>query len=70
MVNDDGNADELSHAVKNFIADKGLKMGEILPVLRITMTGTMKGPDLFETMTLLGKDECMARYNYLSTNLI
>jgi glutamyl-tRNA synthetase len=41
-------------AVKGFIAEQQLKMGDILPILRIALTGTMQGPDLFDTFSILG----------------
>lgn len=43
--------------VKQFINDKGLKFGDVLPILRIALAGTMKGPAVFEMMGLLGKEE-------------
>lgn len=40
--------------VKQYIQDQSLKMGDILPVLRIAVSGTMQGPDLFASMLLIG----------------
>ncbi len=54
-------AEEVSKSVKSFISENNLKMGEILPVLRIALTGTMKGPDLFETIEFLGGEESKSR---------
>lgn len=47
--------------VKNFIQENTLKPGDILPLLRITLAGTMKGPAVFDMMGLLGKTETNAR---------
>jgi glutamyl-tRNA synthetase len=63
-------SDDLSDRIKGYIADNQLKMGEILPVLRIALTGTMKGPDLFETIHLLGSHESIERINYAINELI
>jgi len=52
---------ELEDAVKAFIQEKGLKPGEILPLLRIGLVGTMKGPAVFETAEVLGREETVAR---------
>jgi len=52
---------ELEEAVKGFIQEKGLKPGDILPLLRIALVGTMKGPAVFETAEVLGKEETVAR---------
>lgn len=46
----------LKATVEAFISNEGLNFGVVLPFLRIGLTGTMKGPDVFEMMSLLGKD--------------
>ncbi|MBK7936180.1 MAG: glutamate--tRNA ligase [Lewinellaceae bacterium] len=51
----------LEEAVKNFIHDKGLKPGDILPLLRIALAGTMKGPAVFDMAAALGKEETVRR---------
>ena len=43
------------------IEENQLGFGNILPLLRIGVTGTMKGPDIFETMILLGRKEVLDR---------
>ena len=54
-------SENLAQTVKGYITDNELKFGAILPVLRIWITGSMSGPDLFEMMSLLGIDESVAR---------
>ena len=54
-------SESLAKTVKGYITDQELKFGAILPVLRIWITGSMAGPDLFEMMALLGIDESVAR---------
>ncbi len=49
-------ANELETLVKGFIGDNNLKFGEVFPFLRIALSGTTKGPDLFQMMALLGRD--------------
>lgn len=39
----------------------GLKFGDVLPILRIALSGTMVGPDVFELIALLGIETCKAR---------
>lgn len=51
----------LAEMVKGYINENELGFGNILPILRIGTTGTTKGPDLFETMELLGKEETLSR---------
>lgn len=52
---------DLEEMVKAFIQEKGLKPGDILPLLRIALVGTMKGPAVFETAEVLGRDETVLR---------
>ena len=47
--------------VKTFISENGLSFGAIMPLLRIGLTGTLKGPDLFQTMEILGRERTIAR---------
>jgi glutamyl-tRNA synthetase len=42
--------------VEAFIAETGLGFGDVLPVLRLGLSGTMRGPDAFEMIALLGSD--------------
>lgn len=55
------NPKNLADTVKQYLNDNELKMGTYLPLLRIMICGGMKGPDLFETINLLGKEESMTR---------
>jgi glutamyl-tRNA synthetase len=48
-------AHALEEAVKQFILEKGLKPGDILPLLRLALAGTMKGPAVFDMAVALGK---------------
>lgn len=43
-------------AVEAFMASNSLKFGDVLPLLRVALTGSSKGPALFEMMELMGKD--------------
>ena len=56
---------EIETAIKAYIAEHQLKMGEILPIFRIALTGTMKGPDLMDTILLLGQQEVSNRVHLL-----
>ncbi len=43
--------------VEAFMADHEMKYGDVLPILRIALSGTTKGPSIFEMMELLGSEE-------------
>ncbi len=47
----------IEQAVKQFIKAHQLKFGDVLPVLRLSLAGTMQGPAVFDMMALIGKEE-------------
>jgi glutamyl-tRNA synthetase len=51
----------LETAVKDFAAANAIKLGEIMPVLRLALAGTMQGPPVFDMMNLLGKKKSVSR---------
>jgi len=55
------NSDSIEKNIKGYIQDNELSFGAILPILRVVITGTMKGPDIFQTIYLLGKEESVQR---------
>ena len=57
----DFSAPDFELTTKEFIQSSGLKMGEVMPILRIALTGTMAGPSVAEVAALLGKEEVVAR---------
>lgn len=54
-------SENLEQLVKGYIQNNELGFGPILPILRVAVSGTMKGPDLFKTMELIGRDEVVER---------
>lgn len=54
-------ADSLAEVVKGYINETNAGFGNILPLLRIVLAGTMKGPDVFKMMSLMGKDMVVKR---------
>lgn len=51
----------LEEMVKQFIHERNLKPGDILPLLRLALAGTMKGPAVFDMAALLGPAETVGR---------
>ncbi|MEL6864706.1 MAG: glutamate--tRNA ligase [Bacteroidota bacterium] len=51
----------IENKVKAFMESTGLKFGDVLPILRITLSGTMKGPSVFDMIALLGVEEVQRR---------
>ena len=63
----DFNVTNISAIIKRWIGDKALSFGKVMPPLRLVIVGAMKGPDLFEIIALLGKDESVRRIKYAIT---
>jgi glutamyl-tRNA synthetase len=60
------NAVALEEAVKQFIQEKGFKPGDVLPLLRLALAGTMKGPAVFDMAAALGREETARRLRALT----
>ena len=48
-------------AVRTFAEEAGVKLGAIAQPLRSSLTGRVTSPGIFEVLTVLGKDESLAR---------
>jgi glutamyl-tRNA synthetase len=55
--------------VRGTALERGIKAGNLIHAVRVALTGRTASPGLFELMTLLGRDETMARLNGLITFL-
>ncbi len=54
-------SENIENEVKAFMEKNGLGFGDVLPILRIALCGTMKGPAIFEVAELLGAEICQQR---------
>jgi len=63
MIEDmeDWTTESLQEMIKGYITSNELSFGNILPFVRVATAGTMKGPDVFAMMALLGKEEVVKR---------
>ena len=43
--------------------------GKVLGLIRLSVVGNLSGPDLFKTVDLLGKKECLLRLDHLKKTL-
>lgn len=57
------NSDEIENSFKQFLEQKGLGIGAVLPLFRLLVTGKGMGPSMFSIAELLGKNECIDRMN-------
>lgn len=58
---DDFSATNVSDQVKGWITDKGIGFGKVMMPLRLALVGEMKGPDVFDIISILGKNESVSR---------
>lgn len=59
----DWQAAEIEAAVRQFIENKGVKLGQVAQPLRAALTGSTTSPGLFEVMEVLGREESLGRLN-------
>lgn len=59
----DFSKENIEVTIKSFIDSNNLSFGNIFPILRIAVTGTLQGPELAETMEILGKNEILDRFD-------
>ena len=54
-------AETVNKALHDFVEQGGLKFGDVMPPLRIAVSGQQSGPDLAPVLAILGKDSVLAR---------
>jgi glutamyl-tRNA synthetase len=54
-------SENLQNEVKAWITAKEIGFGKVMQPLRLSLVGAMKGPDVFDIMVLLGKEESINR---------
>jgi len=57
----DFGAGDVESIVRDFVAAEGIGMGDVIHALRVATTGTPVGFGMYETLAILGRDECLAR---------
>jgi glutamyl-tRNA synthetase len=57
----DWEIDKIKQLIFDICSEKKLKMGKIMPSLRMAVTGGVPGPDLMTTLFILGKEETVNR---------
>ncbi|WP_115460753.1 glutamate--tRNA ligase [Winogradskyella aurantiaca] len=54
-------AQNLEAKIKDWITDQGIGFGKVMMPLRLALVGDLKGPDVFDIMFMIGKNECVKR---------
>ena len=57
----DWSATAIEAAVRSFAEQAGLKLGAVAQPLRAALTGRSTSPPIFDVLTVLGRDESLAR---------
>jgi glutamyl-tRNA synthetase len=55
------NGAAIEECFKNFLEEKQLGIGAVLPLFRLVITGTGMGPSMFDITAFLGKEESITR---------
>ena len=55
------NAENVEISFKQYLADKEIGMGAVLPNFRVLVTGKGMGPSMFQIAAILGKEETISR---------
>ncbi|WP_053976540.1 glutamate--tRNA ligase [Mangrovimonas xylaniphaga] len=66
---EDFTAETLQNSIKGWITEKEIGFGKVMMPLRIALVGELQGPDVFEIMYLIGKNESVSRIEKLITTL-
>jgi glutamyl-tRNA synthetase len=64
----DFTVENLQGIIKGWITTNGIGFGKVMMPLRLALVGDLKGPDVFEIMALIGREETVKRIeNLLNT---
>lgn len=58
---DDFSTENISDKIKGWITSEEIGFGKIMMPLRLALVGAMKGPDVFDIASVLGKEETISR---------
>ena len=59
----------LEEAVKSWCSENEIGLGKVMAPLRLSLVGSLQGPHLFESMSLLGKEESLRRIDQALSSL-
>ncbi|MBD0779723.1 glutamate--tRNA ligase [Maribacter sp. ANRC-HE7] len=57
----DFSSENVENIVKQWISDKELSFGKVMPPLRLIIIGAMKGPHMFDILAMIGKANSIGR---------
>src|SRR5690554_4482085 len=66
---DDYTVENLQTVIKGWITSKEIGFGKVMMPLRLALVGALQGPEVFDIMYLIGKDESVRRIENLINTL-
>lgn len=63
------NQEVLEPIIKQFMTDYQYKMGDVLPTLRVMLSGIPTGPDIYKMLISLGREQVILRIQNGITSL-
>ena len=66
---EDFSTENIEKIVKEWITSKETGFGKVMQPLRLSLVGAMKGPHIFDIMSLIGKEETINRITLAIKNL-
>jgi glutamyl/glutaminyl-tRNA synthetase len=67
---DFSSTDSIKSSIVDICDNLGIKIGKVMPGLRMALVGGISGPDLMTTMFILGKDSTSDRINKSIKDLV
>ena len=58
---DEFSTEQISDAIKNWITSENIGFGKVMMPLRLALVGEMKGPEVFDIISILGKEASITR---------
>ncbi|MGX9986753.1 glutamate--tRNA ligase [Soonwooa purpurea] len=69
LQNSDFNPEALKQAIHDFAETKELGMGKVMMPLRLSLVGELKGPDVPDILSILGKEESINRIKHAISSI-
>ncbi|HIP26403.1 MAG TPA: glutamate--tRNA ligase [Flavobacteriaceae bacterium] len=66
---EDFSTENIEKLVKEWITSKEIGFGKVMQPLRLSLVGAMKGPHIFDIMSLIGKEEAIGRITFAIKSL-
>lgn len=65
LKTNDFSVENLQTNIKGWVTDKGVGFGKVMMPLRLSLVGALQGPDVFDIMFMIGKNETVKRIEAL-----